>query len=248
LWGRIEGNRVLAGGGESYALGPFSSRESFPLEEIRLLAPCLPSKIVGVGLNYVEHASELVMPLPAEPVLFLKPPSALLGPEMKIVYPPGVGRLDPEAELAVVIGQAAWNISADEARKVILGYTCLNDVTARDLQSRDGQWTRAKSFDTFCPVGPWIVTDLDPSDLEISLRVNGRLRQLARTSRMIFKVEELVSFISRVMTLRPGDVVATGTPPGVAPVQKGDRIEVEIEKIGILANLVAGDENGERSS
>lgn len=208
------------------------------MEDVELLAPCCPSKIVCVGLNYVEHAKELNMKLPEEPILFLKPPSAVIGPEAQIVVPEFSQRVDYEGELGVVIGKRCKAIAADEAKKYILGYTCFNDVTARDLQQKDGQWTRAKSFDTFAPFGPWIGC-IDPGDADIKTRVNGQVKQSSNTSDLIFGVPSLIEFISSVVTLEPGDVIATGTPPGVGRLEKGDVVEVEIEGIGVLKNQVA---------
>jgi len=204
----------------------------------RLLAPVAPGKVVAVGLNYRDHALEMGEELPEEPKLFLKPSTSVIGPGAEIVLPPMSRRVDYEAELAVVIGRPARKVSLSEATGHILGYTCLNDVTARDLQKIDGQWTRAKSFDTFCPLGPAIETGIDPSDLHIELRVNGHVRQSSTTANLIFKPAELVSFISQVMTLLPGDVIATGTPPGIGSLAAGDMVEVEIERIGILTNRV----------
>jgi len=215
-----------------------SSGDILNLEDVELLAPCQPSKIVCVGLNYTEHARELKMQLPAEPVLFIKPPSAMLGPGGQIIYPPSSQQVDYEGELAVVMGKHCKNIPAEDAEKYILGYTCFNDVTARDLQRKDVQWTRAKSFDTFAPFGPWIAK-IDPANAAIQTRVNGIVKQKSNTSDLIFGVPRLVEFISRVMALEPGDLIATGTPPGVGPLQKGDVVEVEIEGIGILRNSVA---------
>ena len=208
------------------------------MEDVELLAPCQPSKIVCVGLNYVEHANELKMKLPLEPILFLKPPSAVIGPGAEIVVPKSSERVDYEGELGVVIGKRCKAIAADEAKKYVLGYTCFNDVTARDLQQKDGQWTRAKSFDTFAPFGPWIAC-IDPSDADIKTRVNGEVKQSSNTADLIFGVPKLVEFISNVMTLEPGDIIATGTPPGVGRLEKGDVVEVEIEGIGVLKNKVA---------
>lgn len=210
-----------------------------PWDRVHLLAPVLPTKIVAVGKNYVEHAEEMGDPLPEEPVIFLKPATSVVGPEASVVYPPDSHEVHHEAELAVVIGKVARNVAAEDAEQVVLGYTAANDVTARDLQSKDGQWTRAKGFDTFCPLGPAIQTELDPLErLAVIGRVNGEVRQAAFTSDMVFGVAEIIAFISRVMTLLPGDVILTGTPSGVGPVQPGDRMEVEIDGIGILANRV----------
>jgi 2-keto-4-pentenoate hydratase/2-oxohepta-3-ene-1,7-dioic acid hydratase in catechol pathway len=182
-----------------------------------------------------------------DPVIFLKPPTSLIAHGQKIVLPQGVERLDYEAELALVIKKEAKNISPDEAHKYILGFTCLNDVTARDVQKKDGQWTRAKSFDTFCPVGPWLETRFDPSKASVTCRLNGRTRQSSNTSNLIFSVNYLVSFISRVMRLFPGDVISTGTPPGVGAMQPGDRVEIEIEGIGVLENTIAADKKRKRA-
>lgn len=218
---------------------PFRGRTATrALSEVTLLAPCQPSKVVAVGLNYRDHAAELSMPAPDEPVLFLKPPTCVIGPGDSIRWPAMSARVDYEAELGVVIRDRASNIAPEQAREHILGYTCANDVTARDLQKKDGQWTRAKSFDTFCPMGPWIETDLDPGDLSIESYLNGMRKQSSRTSQLIFPVERLVSFISRIMTLLPGDVIITGTPAGIGPMQPGDDIEVRIEGIGSLKNSV----------
>ena len=206
--------------------------------QVKLLAPSLPSKIVALGLNYRDHARELGLPLPEEPLIFLKPPSAVIGPGEEIILPPESKRVDYEAELAIVIKRRARRVSPEEAFDYILGYTCFNDVTARDLQQKDGQWTRAKSFDTFAPFGPWIETGLDPSDLRVRSYLNGSLRQDSSTAELIFPVPEIVSFVSRVMTLEPGDLIATGTPPGIGPLAPGDAIEIEIEGVGRLKNYV----------
>lgn len=212
--------------------------KSYSLEDVKILPPIYPSKVVCVGLNYQDHAAELDMDLPDEPVLFLKPPTTVIGPADPIIYPPESRQVDYEAELAVIVGQNAHKISADDASNYIAGYTVLNDVTARDLQQKDGQWTRAKSFDTFCPLGPWMETDLDPANQRISMRVNGELKQNSNTRNMIFPVEELFSFISHIMTLNPGDVIATGTPPGVGELQVGDLAEAAVEGVGTLRNRV----------
>jgi 2-keto-4-pentenoate hydratase/2-oxohepta-3-ene-1,7-dioic acid hydratase in catechol pathway len=225
---------------------PFSGRGrkqtgKFPLDEVRLLAPAEPSKIVCVGRNYLKHAKELGNELPSEPMLFLKPPSSVIGPNDSIVLPAASQQVEHEAELGVVIGRTSFRISEGEnSLSYVLGYTCLNDVTARDLQRKDIQFTRSKSFDTFCPLGPWLITDLNPEDIEVTCRVNGELKQSGRTSEMAFPVEFLVRYISHIMTLNPGDVIATGTPAGVGPLRPGDRVEVGIEGIGILSNEVIG--------
>jgi len=200
--------------------------------------PHQPTKIVLVGLNYTDHAAELGMPLPDEPILFLKPPTALLGPEEWIIYPAQAERVDYEAELAVVMQDPCKSIEPEEVMDSVAGFTCLNDVTARDLQKKDGQWTRAKSFDTFCPVGPRIVKEIEPNNVQIQSYLNGELRQDSNTAKFIFSVEELVSFVSHVMTLQPGDIIATGTPSGIGAMQRGDTIEIVIDGIGTLRNYV----------
>ena len=208
------------------------------LEVVRLLAPVTPTKIVAVGLNYRDHAREVGLDLPQTPMLFLKPASCVIGPGEDIRYPEQSSRVDFEAELAVVIARRCSRIAPDEAPAYILGLTCFNDVTARDLQVQDGQWTRAKSFDTFGPVGPWIATGLAGGGLRIEARLNGEVRQSSSTDNLIFPVPELVAFISHVMTLEAGDLIATGTPAGIAPMERGDTVEVEIEGIGVLKNRV----------
>jgi 2-keto-4-pentenoate hydratase/2-oxohepta-3-ene-1,7-dioic acid hydratase in catechol pathway len=230
-----------AGGEESGEVDDAAALEWLP--------PCEPTKIVCVGLNYVEHVREslTVAPehreVPAEPLLFLKPPSAALGSGATIRYPRGVTRLDPEGELAVVIGRRARGVTESDALAHVAGLTCFNDVSARNYQKSDGQWARAKGFDTFAPFGPCIALGADPSDRALELRVNGEARQRARTSGMHFKVPLLVSHISRIMTLEPGDVIATGTPAGIAPIVPGDRVEVEIEGVGVLVNTVGAVES-----
>jgi len=204
----------------------------FPVESLK------PTKIVCVGTNYRDHAKELGMDIPGEPLIFLKPVSSIIYDSQEIVLPRGVTRLDYEAELAVVIKEEARRIEEKDVPGHILGYTCLNDVTARDLQKKDGQWTRAKSFDTFCPVGPWVETDIDPLNVKVESYLNGDLKQSSNTRELIFTVNRLVSFISGVMTLRPGDIISTGTPYGVGPMQPGDIIEIRIEGIGSLKNKV----------
>lgn len=208
-------------------------------DEARLLAPVIPTKIVCVGKNYADHAEEMDSPIPDEPILFLKPPTAVIGPLQPIRLPAASSNVHHEAELAVVIGKVARSLRIEDVGGYILGYTAANDVTARDLQRRDGQWTRAKGFDTFCPLGPAIDTDLEPLEgLQVTCRVNGELRQSGSTADLIFGVAELVSYITEVMTLLPGDVVLTGTPAGVGPIVDGDRVEVEIEGIGVLMSPV----------
>ncbi len=237
-FGSLEGDRITPLEGTIDALKP-SGDAAVALGATRLLASAAPGKIVAIGLNYADHAAEGKRELPQEPMLFIKPSTAVIGPGDEIIYPPQTANLHHEGELAIVIGRTARQVSEAEARRYVLGYTCANDVTARDLQRRDVQFTRGKGFDTFAPLGPWIVTDLDPSDLALETRVNGAVRQKSRTSHLIFSCDYLVSFISHVMTLLPGDVISTGTPAGVGPMLVGDVVEVEIEKIGCLRNRIA---------
>lgn len=194
--------------------------------------------MIGVGLNYRDHAEEVGAEVHKEPEMFLKPPSAVIGPDEPILLPPESQRVDYEGEPALVVRKPCENVSLSQARERILGYCCFNDVTASDSELRDGQWTRAKGFDTFAPIGPWIETEIDPSDLKIETLVNGQIKQSSRTSRMVFSPFELLWFISRVMTLVPGDVIATGTPSGIGPLKEGDVVEVRIEAIGTLRNPV----------
>ena len=210
-----------------------------PWERARLLAPVIPTKVVAVGRNYVEHAEEFGNEVPEQPLIFLKPPTTVIGPLQPIRVPPETRQIEHEAELAVVMGKVTRRVAVEDIGPHILGYTAANDVTARDLQRSDGQWTRGKGFDTFCPLGPAIDTELDPAEgLSIICRVNDEIRQTGSTSDMVFPVGELVSYISQIMTLLPGDVILTGTPAGVGPFDVGDRVEVEIEGIGVLVNPV----------
>ncbi len=211
---------------------------ALPLAKLRLLAPVQPSKVVAVGLNYLDHIKEMNDPMPDEPVIFLKPPSAVIGPEDAIVRPKRSSRVDYEAEIAAVIGKRCKGLNYDQAKEAIFGFTCCNDVTARDLQPIDGQWTRAKGFDTFAPIGPVINTQLDPANLTIRSILNGRVCQDGNTNMMMRDPYYLVAFASSVMTLEPGDVVTLGTPEGVGPMQAGDIIEIEIQGIGVLRNSV----------
>jgi 2-keto-4-pentenoate hydratase/2-oxohepta-3-ene-1,7-dioic acid hydratase in catechol pathway len=211
---------------------------TYKLDEVKLLAPCTPSKIVCLGLNYRSHAEETKLPIPEVPLIFLKPSTAVIGPNEEIVLPSHSRRVDYEGELGVVIGKRARHVSEDAAREYVLGYTCFNDVSDRHNQRDDGQWTRAKGYDTFAPLGPWIETEIEPDDLKLETYLNGQRRQSARTSDLIFGVPRLISFISGVMTLLPGDVIATGTPSGVCPMNPGDTVEVRIEGIGMLRNTV----------
>jgi len=240
FYGVISDNRVFE------MLNPFENKletiKEYKLEELEILVPTIPTKIVCVGLNYVDHAKELNMKIPDEPIIFLKPSTSVIGNNEDIIYPISSKRVDYEAELAVVIKKKCRNIDENEVENYILGYTCFNDITARDLQKKDIQWTRAKSFDTFAPLGPYVVEDkFDPNNLEIKMYKNGEIVQSSNTENFIFKIEKIVSFISKIMTLLPGDVITTGTPPGVGEVKIGDELVVEIEKIGRLKNRVLGE-------
>jgi 2-keto-4-pentenoate hydratase/2-oxohepta-3-ene-1,7-dioic acid hydratase in catechol pathway len=236
--GALDGQeiRVLRG---TFFEDPVPTGEAVAIDDVRLLAPVLPSKVVAVGKNYAEHAAEMGGEVPEEPLVFLKPSTSVIGPGDPIVYPPISKRMEHEGELAAVVGRLVWRATSEEAGRAILGYTCANDVTLRDLQATDNQWARAKGFDTSCPLGPWVETEVDPADLSLETRVNGEIRQSARTAQLAFGPDELVAFISAFMTLLPGDVVLTGTPAGVGPLQVGDVVDVEIEGIGTLSNPVA---------
>ena len=215
--------------------------DPLPLAEVRLLAPVLPSKVVAIGRNYAEHAQEMggEVDLSEPPVVFLKPSTSVVGPGDAIQYPVGVSEeVSYEGELAVVIARLCREVPPARVKDVVLGFTCANDVTARDLQRRESQWGRAKGFDTFCPLGPWVASDIDPSDLAVTTTVNGELRQAGRTSQMLRTVDELVSHVSQAMTLLPGDVILTGTPAGVGPLAIGDEVSVSIERVGTLTNRV----------
>ncbi len=246
-YGVIEGERVRAIAGDIFSR-PFTGpdpkwtlgEQLWPLREVKLLPPVVPSKIVCLGRNYREHAAELGNPVPPEPLIFLKPPSAVIGPEEPILLPAISERVDYEGEIAVVIGCTCSQLSdADDVSAYILGYTCLNDVTARDLQKKDVQFTRGKGFDSFCPLGPLIETEFDLAAATVETRVNGQRRQFGRSTEMIFPVDVIIRWVSRMMTLVPGDVVATGTPAGVGPLKAGDVVEVEVSGVGILRNPVA---------
>ncbi len=217
------------------------SEANLPLASAKLLAPVTPSKIICVGRNYPAHAKEHDAEVPEVPLLFLKPPSSVIGPGQTILIPPQSQQVEHEAELAVVIGKRGRWISTSEALDHVLGYTIAIDVTARDLQFRDGQWTRGKGFDTFCPLGPWIETDFDPTDALITCHVNGEMRQMASTQEMVFRVNQLISFASSIMTLEPGDVLLTGTPAGVSPLSPGDVVEASIDGLGTLKNPVGAE-------
>ena len=243
FWGMVDqGLGCVTETSDPFSAKPISFGDSgsrYDMSGLEILCPCEPSKVICAGLNYVDHAQELDMELPLEPLIFLKPPTALLAHDKDILYPSQTQRVDYEAELAVVIKKRARNICVDEARDYIFGCTCANDVTARDLQKRDGQWTRAKSFDTFCPLGPFVYTDINPGNLSIKTLLNGEIKQDSSTSRFIFDVNKIVSFVSSVMTLEPQDVILTGTPPGVGPMLPGDTVEIVIEGMQPLRNRVA---------
>jgi 2-keto-4-pentenoate hydratase/2-oxohepta-3-ene-1,7-dioic acid hydratase in catechol pathway len=228
---------------ESPFNGLTETGEVLALGEVNLLAPCEPSKIIALGLNYRDHAEEFGRQVPDEPLIFLKPSTSVIGPDADIVYPRMSRRVDYEAELGVVMARTTRRVAEEKALDYVLGYTCFNDVTARDLQKKDGLFTRAKGFDTFAALGPWIETDIgDPDNLMVEALVNGELRQHASTNNMVFGVGRLISFISQVMTLLPGDVIATGTPAGVGPVRPGDVVEIRVERIGTLRNRVVAEE------
>jgi 2-keto-4-pentenoate hydratase/2-oxohepta-3-ene-1,7-dioic acid hydratase in catechol pathway len=210
----------------------------YQLSEVKLLSPCTPSKIIALGLNYHSHARELNSPLPDAPLIFLKPPTAVIGPEENIIYPSSSSRVDYEGELGVVIKKPTWRVSEKDALDYVLGYTCFNDVTARDLQKQDRQWTRAKSFDTFAAIGPYIETELDPGNVALETYLNGELKQRGNTGDLIYSVPQLINFISHVMSLVPGDIIATGTPSGIGPMFPGDTVEIKIKPIGTLRNYV----------
>lgn len=237
-YGVLEHHAVRLMDGDPFK-GFVLSKQTLPLESVRLLSPCVPSKGVCVGLNYRDHAEEVHANIPSSPVVFLKPSGCTIGPDDPIIYPRMSKRVDFEAELAIVIRKETRNISIHEAKSYILGYTCANDVTARDLQAPDGQWTVAKGFDTFMPLGPVITDEVDPSHLAVTTRLNGEVRQHSSTKNLIFDCHYLLSYLSRIMTLYPGDVILTGTPSGIGPMMAGDVVEVEIEGIGLLRNTVA---------
>jgi 2-keto-4-pentenoate hydratase/2-oxohepta-3-ene-1,7-dioic acid hydratase in catechol pathway len=224
---------------DAFGSRPRARQDKIPLAEASVLAPVTPSKIVCVGRNYVEHAAELGNKMPDEPLLFLKAPSAVIASGEDIKLPPASAQVEHEGELGVVIGRLACRIPEDaDPLAYVLGYTCVNDVTARDLQRKDVQFTRGKSFDTFCPVGPYIATDINPADVAVTTSVNGQVKQHGRTSQMAFSVQHLVRYISHAMTLLPGDLIATGTPAGVSKLTAGDVVEVEVEGVGVLINQV----------
>ncbi len=236
-WGVADASdRVRAIGGDDPFAGGTLGSDMGSLRELELLPPGAPSKVICVGRNYHEHAAEFGHAVPDQPLLFMKPPSSIVGPGAEIHYPTLSKRVDPEAELVIVIAREAHRVSTERAMDVIGGYTCGNDVTARDIQKSDGQWTRGKGFDTFCPIGPWIETELDPTDLRVTCTVDGELRQDGRTRDLIFPIPYLVEYISRFTRLLPGDLIMTGTPEGVAPMQIGQTVVVEVDGIGALTN------------
>ncbi len=237
-FGVVEGETIVAIEGHPFAEIK-KTDQRWAVADVRLLSPILPSKVVCVGRNYVDHAAEHGAEVPKEPLLFLKPSTSVIGPNDPIRLPPQSKQVEHEAELAVVIGvTGARRVDRADAQKAVFGYTCANDVTARDLQRSDGQWTRAKGFDSFCPIGPWIDTAVDVSDAEVRCEVNEEVRQLGRTSQMVFDVPTLISYVSHVMTLLPGDVILTGTPAGVSPLKDGDLVSVQIAGLGDLRNPV----------
>ena len=241
LYGKLEGNTLFPLEGDIFTGLRVHKSQRYSLGEVSILPPVRPSKIIAVGINYRDHAEEFGHEIPTEPVLFMKPSTAVIGHDDEIVYPPSASRVDYEAEIAAVVGKTARNVGEEDAPRFILGYTCLNDVTARDLQRRDGQWTRAKSFDTFCPIGPCIETEINPNSTNIRARLNGELRQSSNTENFIFPIFELFSFVSRIMTLLPGDIITTGTPSGVGAMKPGDVVEIEVEGIGTLKNIVVAE-------
>jgi len=228
--------------GHPFGVGTDSVRytgQSYPVADVRLLAPVLPTKVVAIGKNYADHAREMGGEPPDEPVIFLKPSTSVIGPGDPVARPVKLSeRVDFEGELAVVIGRLCRDVPPERVSEVIFGYTCANDVTARDLQAKDGQWTRAKGFDTFCPLGPWIETGLDPADLELTTSVNGEVKQRSRTSLLLHDVTAVICYVTSVMTLLPGDILLTGTPAGIGPLVHGDRVSVAIQGIGALTNPV----------
>jgi 2-keto-4-pentenoate hydratase/2-oxohepta-3-ene-1,7-dioic acid hydratase in catechol pathway len=236
-YGTLDGTQIVEYLGTPY--GSFTkARKRWALRQTVLLAPVVPSKIVAVGLNYRDHAEEMCVAIPDEPLLFFKPISALCGPDDPVVFPSQAERVDYEGELAIVIKKRCRHVAPERAREYVLGYSCLNDITARDLQIRDGQPSRAKGFDSFCPMGPCVATDIDPNGVGIETYVNGERKQVSNTKHLVFPVEDIIARVSAVMTLLAGDVIATGTPAGVGPLRPGDKVEVRIEGIGNLRNSV----------
>lgn len=237
FYGVVDGDVIKKLDGETIDAS-VENAEEISISDVKLLAPVLPSKIVCVGKNYLAHADEMKEGVPDAPMLFIKPSTSVIGCEADIIYPSLSQRVDYEGELAIVMGKTAKDLTKDNWREYVLGFTCLNDVTARDIQKGDGQWTRGKGFDTFCPIGPWIETETDPDNANICTRLNGEIVQQANTSEMMFNAATVLEYVTAVMTLLPGDVVSMGTPKGVGAMQKGDCVEVEIEGIGVLKNYV----------
>jgi 2-keto-4-pentenoate hydratase/2-oxohepta-3-ene-1,7-dioic acid hydratase in catechol pathway len=241
-WGTLDGNEITELTGSPFGEHRPSGAK-YALDKVSLLPAVTPSKIVCVGRNYVDHAKELAHDVPTKPLIFMKPPSSLLAPGGTVYYPPDVTRLDYEGEIGIVIGKRIRHLGAEEsALPYILGFTCVNDVTGRDLQEKDGQWTRAKGFDTFCPVGPVIATGLDPANLSVQTTLNGEPRQKGHVSQLIFSFDVVLRYISRFMTLEAGDLIATGTPAGVGPMKVGDIVEVTVDGVGTLRNLIGKEE------
>jgi 2-keto-4-pentenoate hydratase/2-oxohepta-3-ene-1,7-dioic acid hydratase in catechol pathway len=236
-FGVVEGDEVAEIASHPFGTIEFTGMRS-RLDDVRLLAPVLPSKVVAIGKNYADHATEMGGDVPESPLIFLKPSTAVIGMGDPIARPSSSSRVDFEGELAVVIGRLCRDVPEQRASEVVLGYTCGNDVTARDQQRADGQWSMAKGYDSFCPLGPWIETDVDITDLRITTTLNGDVKQDGRTSQIVHRVPALISYITACMTLLPGDVVLTGTPAGVGPMEVGDEVSVEIERIGRLTNPV----------
>jgi 2-keto-4-pentenoate hydratase/2-oxohepta-3-ene-1,7-dioic acid hydratase in catechol pathway len=236
-FGVVEGEHVIPIVGHPFA--PIERTDvALNLADVRLIAPVLPSKVVAIGKNYASHAEEMGGEVPEKPLIFLKPSTAVIGPREPIAAPASSERVDYEGELAVVISRLCRDVPEERAMDAVLGFTCGNDVTARDQQKADGQWSRAKGYDSFCPLGPWIETELDPADLSIATRLNGEVKQDSRTSMIVHKIPSLIAYITSCMTLLPGDVILTGTPEGVGPMRVGDEVSVEIEGIGELVNPV----------
>jgi 2-keto-4-pentenoate hydratase/2-oxohepta-3-ene-1,7-dioic acid hydratase in catechol pathway len=244
-YGRVDGDpddpaSVTVTAIDGHPFAPFEVTNAvFPLADVRLLPPVLPSKVVGIGKNYAEHAREMGGEPPATPVMFLKPSTSVVGPGESVVLPPQSSQVEFEGEIAVVIGRLCRDVPTERAADVVLGYTCADDVTARDLQRSDGQWSRAKGFDTFCPLGPWIATDVNADALAVRTLVNGQLRQSGSARDMVHPVADLVAFVSSAMTLLPGDVILTGTPAGVGPLADGDEVTVSVAGVGDLVHRVA---------
>ena len=237
LFGVVSGDVIEILAGDPLYAGVTKTGEKVALDSVKLLAPVIPrSKVVCVGKNYADHAKEMDSAVPEQPVIFIKPNTSVIGPDDAIVWPAMSQKVDHEAELAIVIGKICKDVPKERVKDVIFGYTIANDVTARDLQKIDGQWSRAKGFDTFCPLGPWIETEIDPSDLAISAEVDGQVRQSDRTSSMIFDIPTIINFISQVYTLLPGDVILTGTPAGVGLIPVGSTVSITVEGIGTLSN------------